>query len=410
MTTRRNSVIPVDGAPRIRFPIILLVRTIINIPLRIIYPFLPSIARGLGISLTAASGLITLRLMGRMASPLLGPLADRYGRRRVMEAALFLFALASLLLAGVGTFAAAVIAFALYGISKALYDPAVYAYLGDAVPYRERGRAVGIAELSWSAAWLLGVPASGALIDRLGWRAPWAVLTVLGVLGVGLVRVGLPSTLPQSVRRDDDVFIVSVIATWRSLLRRRPVIVLLLTFMLLTLSMEIPFIVYGAWLEDAFGLSFTALGLASAVVGLAEAAAECSTTVITDRIGKRRSVLVGLLGLALSLFALPWLSRLGLVPALAGIGLMMLTFEFGIVSLMPLATELAPDARATLLSLIGMTFGLSRILAALIGGWLWRWQPVSVQNPIALHAGVGAVCAIVAAVLLARGVENDSVG
>ena len=93
---------------RTQLPIVFAVRTAVNAPVRIIYPFLPSIARGLGISLTAASQLVTLRMVAGLAAPLLGLLADRYGRRRVMEVALSLFALASLLMAGVGTLAAAI--------------------------------------------------------------------------------------------------------------------------------------------------------------------------------------------------------------------------------------------------------------------------------------------------------------
>ena len=46
-------------------------------------------------------------------------------------------------------------------------------------------------------------------------------------------------------------------------------------------------------LETEFGLSASALGLASICVGLAEAAGEFSATVLTDRLGKRRSVAVG---------------------------------------------------------------------------------------------------------------------
>jgi predicted MFS family arabinose efflux permease len=394
--------VPLERAFRASLPITFLARTTINTSFRIIYPFLPSIARGLGISLTAASGLITLRLVAGMGAPFLGPLADRYGRRRTMEAALLLFALASTLLAGVGTFAAAAAAFALYGIAKALYDPALHAYLGDAVPYHERGRATGAIELSWSSAWLLGVPASGFLIERFGWRAPWAALLVLGLLGVGLTRAGLPSAAPRSTHNSGKPFAAQMTITWRNLLRRRAVVVLLLTSLLLTLANEIPFIVYGAWLEATFGLSLTALGLASTVVGLAEATAELGTTVITDRLGKRRSVLVGLIGLAASLVALPWLVRLGLAAALAGVALMLLTFEFGLVSLLPLATELAPDARATLFSLNVTAFNLSRILGALIGGWLWQWQSIT------LHAGVGAICALAAALLLARGMREIS--
>jgi predicted MFS family arabinose efflux permease len=79
------------------------------------------------------------------------------------------------------------------------------------------------------------------------------------------------------------------------------------------------------------------------------------------------------------------------------VALMLLTFEFGLVSLLPLVTEVAPDARASLISLNLTAVSLSRILAALIGGWLWRWQS------IALHAGLGAACALTAAFLFVYG-------
>jgi predicted MFS family arabinose efflux permease len=385
---------------RTQLPIVFAVRTAVNAPVRIIYPFLPSIARGLGISLTAASQLVTLRMVAGLAAPLLGLLADRYGRRRVMAVALSLFALASLLMAGVGTLAAAALAFALYGLAKALYDPAVHAYVGDHVPYHERSRAVGILELSWSGAWLLGVPASGLLIEHFGWRAPWAALIVLGLLGLTLTCVSLPPASRPATRRRGGSFVASTIGTWRNLLRRRSVAALLATSFLLTMASEVPFIVYGAWLETSFGLSLSTLGLASTVVGVAEATAELGSAAITDRLGKKRSVLAGLLGLAASMIALPWLSRLGLVAALAGVMLMLLNFEFGLVSLLPLATELAPEARASLFSLTVTAFSLSRILAALVGGWLWHWQT------IALNAGVGAACALLAALLLARGMRE----
>ena len=207
---------------RMRLPVVLLARTALNTSFRIIYPFLPSIARGLGISLAAASGLVTLQMMAGLSAPLLGPLTDRYGRRRTMEVALLLFTLASLLLAGMGTLASAAVAFALYGIAKALYDPAVYAYLGDTVPYSERSRVVGIVELSWSSAWLLGVPASGFLIERFGWRAPWAALIALGLLGAWLTHACLPSARRPVVHDPVTPFAVSVVTTWRNLLRKFP--------------------------------------------------------------------------------------------------------------------------------------------------------------------------------------------
>ena len=385
------------GSPR-HLAIIFVVRTVLNTAHRIIYPFLPSIARGLGVSLAAASGLVTVRLVAGLAAPFVGSLADRYPRRRTMEAALLVLAVASLLLVALGTFAAAVAAFALFGLAKVLYDPAVHAYLGDTVPYRQRGRAVGIVELSWSSAWLLGVPAAGLTMERLGWRAPWAALIGLGLLGAWLTHSGLPpgrrATPPDKGRP-----VASLVGRWRILLRRRRVVVLLMTSLLLMTALEVPFIVYGAWLETAFGLSLSSLGLASIVVGLAEATAEFGTTVLTDRLGKKRSVVFGLLGLAAGLLVLPSLASLGLVAALAGLVVVMLTFEFGIVSLLPLASELAPDARASLLALNVTALSLGRMLGAIAGGWLWEWRAMGI-TPNAL---AGAGCALVAAVLMAWG-------
>jgi predicted MFS family arabinose efflux permease len=379
--------------------IIFLARTTLNTAHRIVYPFLPTIARGLGISLTAASILITLRLLAGLAAPFIGPVADRHSRRRVMEIALLVFSLAGLVMVAGNLFATAAIAFLLYGLSKVLYDPTVQAYLGDTVPYAQRGRAIGAIELSWSAAWLLGVPAAGFLIQRFGWRAPWGILVGLGLASWWLTPIGLPPGRRPASQQTISLRFDSLIGAWRGLLRRRRVVILLLTSFLLVTALEIPFVVYGAWLETSFGLSLSTLGLASIVVGVAEACAELGTTAFTDRLGKKRSVLLGLVGLAASLAALPLLGQLGLLTALAGLALVMLSFEFGIVSLLPLATEVAPDARATLLSLNLTAFSLGRMAGDVGGGWLWQFK---VQG-IALHAAVGAGVALLAIMVLAWG-------
>jgi predicted MFS family arabinose efflux permease len=396
-TCESTAVLPV-GRPLL---IMFLVRTALNTAHRIVYPFLPSLARGLDVPLSIAGELVTVRLVAGLAAPFLGPVADRFGRRRTMEIALLLFAVASLVLVVPGTFPAAVMAFALYGLAKVLYDPAVHAYLGDTVPYDHRARAIGTLELSWSSAWLLGVPAAGFVAERFGWRAPWAALIVLGLLGAWLTHAGLPPGRPSSSQPGSTPFAMSLVARLRDMARQRRVVVLLLCSLLLMASLEVPFIVYGAWLETAFGLSLSSLGLASIVVGLAEAAAEVGTTLFTDRLGKKRSVLLGLMGLAASLILLPGLSQLGLVAAMAGVVLMMFTFEFSIVSLLPLATEVAPEARASLLSLNVMAMSLGRILGAVGGGRLWEQA-----GGIAPNALVGAALAIVAALVMGWGMDE----
>ncbi len=403
-----------DERLRTDLALIFFARTALNSAHRIIYPFLPALARGLGISVAAATGLVAVRTLAGLTAPLFGPLGDRFGRRRLMEWGLLAFLVAGVVLVSTGTYGTALVAFALFGLSKVLYDPAVHAYVGDEVPYRQRGRAIGIVEMSWAGAWLLGVPASGFLIERLGWRAPWLALVVLGLLGLWLTHTRLPAAhlsagphLPPgahlSPRPEHPLRrLVAPFMGWRQLLRRRNVLPLLLASVLLTLSNEIPFIVYGAWLEDAFGLALSAVGLVSIVIGVSEATAELGTTLLTDRLGKRRSVVLGLCILAATLVGLPFLSRLGITAALAGVALMMLSFEFAIVSLLPLATEIAPEARGLLLSFNVAAMSLGRLVGSLVGGRLWETSRAGILPP----AIAGAACALLAALLLGRGVKG----
>lgn len=383
---------------------IFLTRTALNSPHRIIYAFLPAIAGGLGISLAAASGLVAARTLAGLAAPLSGLLADRFGRRPVMEAGLLLFILASLALVSTGSYALALVAFVLYGLSKVMFDPAVHAFLGDSVPYRRRGRAIGTLEMSWSAAWLVGVPISGLLIEYLGWRAPWLAMIGLGLGGLWSTHTRLPAG--QVSRSPDELpeRRAALIGRWRRLLLRQFVPPLLLGSLLLTLANEVPFVVYGVWLTQSFTMGAGLVGLVSIVVGLSEAAAEFGSALLTDRLGKRRSVVLGLLLLAVSVAALPLAVRLGLTAALIGVAMMMLGFEFAIVSLLPLVTEIAPEARGQLLSFHVAAWSLGRLLGALAGGWLWEVGKAGILP----HSIAGAVCALAAAALFGWGLEGMS--
>ncbi|HNS49784.1 MAG TPA: MFS transporter [Anaerolineae bacterium] len=376
-------------------------RIVLNTAYRIVYPFLPAIARGLDISIASASRLVSLRLLPGLAAPWLGSVGDRKGRRRMIEVALVLFALAGLLVASAGATWAFGAALVLYGFSKVVFDPSIHALLGDIIPYDRRARAIGIVELSWSAAWLFGVPLSGYLIQHFGWKAPWAMLGLLGLAFLLLVRRSLPSDRQPGDARDPAAHAPPA-QPWLAILRRPGIVALLAAALLLAFAIELPFIVYGAWLEQSFGLGLTSLGLASAVVGIAEAVAEIGTTLLTDRLGKRRSVLAGLLGLAAGLGLLPRLASHGLVAALGGMVLVVLAFEFAIVSFIPLASEAAPDARALLLSCVVSAMLLGRMAGSFAGGWLWERQ----VGAISLQAHAGAAAALAAFAVMFLGVRE----
>jgi predicted MFS family arabinose efflux permease len=363
---------------------ILLSRTTINSSFRIVYPFLPVISRGLGVPLMAVSFLLTLRALVGLSSPLFGPLSDRYGRRSLMLAGLGMLAMGAALIAGWPIYGVALVAFVLFGLSKTAYDPAMQAYLGDAIPYHRRGRLMGITELSWSAAWLVGVPATGFLIERAGWQAPFVALALLALVSL-LFTWRLP---PDQSRRASPAA-----PRWVMLRRNRSAWLGMAVGLLFMFAIENVFVVYGAWMEETFSLSVGALGLASIVIGIAEAVGEGFSAGLVDRLGKKTAVLGGLLLNAGAYLLLPLLSG-NLVAALVGLFVLFIAFEFSIVSSIPLISELAPGARGTLMALNVAALSAGRMAGSLTAAPLW------LRGGLGLNAAVSCGAALAAFVLL----------
>jgi predicted MFS family arabinose efflux permease len=253
---------------------------------------------------------------------------------------------------------------AVIALAKVVYDPAMQAYLGDTVPYERRGRAVSITELSWAGAFFLGMPLVGLAIQRQGWQVPFAWLGLLGIGSAVLLWRALPVADGRSGQ------ITSLKSTWR-VLRQQPVIwVAALYIMLMMGANELLLIVYGAWMEGTFDLALTALGLATAVIGIAEVTGEISVGLAVDRLGKRPVIITTGLLAAFMYIVIPFTS-ISLVAALVGLFLLFLFFEMTVVGGIPLMTELVPAARGVVMSVILAAAGLGRAMGALLGPALW---------------------------------------
>ncbi|MCX6070263.1 MAG: MFS transporter [Chloroflexi bacterium] len=335
-------------------------RTVVNTGYRMVYPFLPVIARGLGVELTDVALAITARSSLGLASPFLGSFADIAGRRRTIVFGLTLFG-ASLLIVGLRpTLPALFLSLILAAAGKLILDPAVGAYLGDRVPYARRGLTMALSEVSWSGAFLLGVPLVGWLIARAGWNRPFTLLALLGLACAFVMRLLVPED------RADGQVKPSLRRSFAAVIASRAAIAGLVVGLLISTSNEVVNIVFGAWLEQGFGLQVAALGAASAAIGVAELSGEGLVAGLTDRLGKRRAVALGIAGNALACLAIEPLAH-SLPGALAGLFLFYITFEFALVSSIPLMSELVPGARATTLAGNMGSHSAGRAVGALIG-------------------------------------------
>jgi predicted MFS family arabinose efflux permease len=382
-----------DARRLIQLGVLTFARFLQNTLLRVVYPFAPAFARGLGVPIETIYFIISLRNLLGLFSPLFAPLPERYGRRVVMTAALFIFGVVSLLVVGVPAIWTLGTAIIVAGVLKVIYDPAMQSYLGDAVPYHQRGRALSVTEFAWSGAFLIGAPLTGWLIANQGWPAPFLWLGVGGLAAA----VMLWRTLPPA--RKGPRRAVGASYTWQTL-RKHPVIWAAALYMMLTLvAQETLFIVYGTWMESTFSLSLTSLGFATTLIGLAEMGGEATAGWSVDRFGKRPVVILcGLLN-AVTFLIIPF-STGSLVSAMAVMIALFFTFEIAVVGAIPLLTELVPSERAVVMSMSLGAMAAGRTVGSLIGPFVWD------QAGVAGNSAISALMMLLAVLVLARWVRE----
>jgi predicted MFS family arabinose efflux permease len=328
---------------------------------------LPSVAVAFAVSTAAIIWVMTVRSSSRLISPFLGNFSDRFGRRAVLLPSLALFALGNLGAALPSSLVVFIAAQGLVGLGLTGLQVSLPTYLGDLFPYEVRGRAIGTATVCAACGTMLGVPAAAFLAQGLG------VHTAFLALGL-LIAVLFPLTVaflraPTRAEAHTETAAEPAMA-WHAPLRRRPVrAALFVTFCWLTISACI-YTFLSVWLQGPMRLSPGQVGLVFSMMGAASIVANLLIASFSDRLGKRRAMLIGLaLGTAslapLGLAVAPW-------QALVAIAFFVLTNEFGFGAHGVLVTELAPAQRGMVVSLYMLAWGIGVTIAPQVAGLLWR--------------------------------------
>jgi predicted MFS family arabinose efflux permease len=339
--------------------VFIFVRLVVSTAFRMVFPFLPAMARGLGVPIESVAAAVSARSGLGMLGPALGAIADMRGRKQALLAGLILFSISLIVMGIWPSYAVFFICLVLTGGATVVIDSSVHAYIGDRIPYAQRGRATATVELGWSLAFVVSIPIIGWSMVRFGWSSPFIWLGLTSLLAGGLVGLVVPRTLPIS-------------GSWgelkggiRRIFSAAPLVGLLVA-MLMTTANQVISIVFGIWMEDSFGLMVDQLGLASIVIGLGGLVGVGCAVLFTDKLGKRLAIGLGLaLNSAICLVFLVIGDQLW--GALTALFFFFLTFEFSVTSLLPLMTTLSVQARGVFMAATLAAFSLGDAFGALIG-------------------------------------------
>jgi DHA1 family inner membrane transport protein len=358
-------------------------RAVGNTAYRVSAPYLRAIGKGLHASLATMGVALSIGDLAGVFAPTIGRASDRVARRRSMVIGLVGVAVACTIAAASPRAWMFAVGFLGIAVAKVLFDGSLTAWVADRTDYRLRSQVHGLVETSWAVSLLVGIPVCGVVITLTNWRVAFALLAVVNATFAVVVHRRIDGESPRTVGAAEQ-------ASVRSLLRASWPAYVGCGFLMTSASCI--FITYGAWLQDNFGLSTATVGVVSILFGFGELASSSTTVRVTDKLGKARAVTMGMVVFVPAGFGLALIGH-RLVPGIALVALMIIGFEFAIVSAYPLIGELHPEARA---SSVGLAVGFGTVgrgVSAIVSTRLYD------AHGIGAPAVLGSACAVVAALL-----------
>ncbi len=338
-----------------------------------VFPFLPLYVEELGsttgLSIELLSGLVFSGQAFSMmiASPIWGALADRLGRKIMIERAAYSGTVLLLLMAFVNSAEQLVLLRTIQGLVTGVIS-ANNALLASVAPRRQSGYAMGVLQMSLGVGIAIGPLMGGAIADALDYRSAFYVTAALLLVGGLVVTFGVRE--PDNRPDKDDELKFSFIQEWKNILTTSGVSI---TFVLRFLTQMARMMVIAILAFFARELITNEAQLNSTVglmMGITSGAATLSAVYLGrlgDRIGHDRILIVSTLASGLLYFpqaAVTTAWQLVVLQALAGVAL------GGIIPSMAalLAVYTTPGHEGGVYGLDNSINAAGRSVAPLVGG------------------------------------------
>jgi len=328
-------------------------------------PAFPQISKFFNIS-PARTGLIvsSFTIPGLVATPVLGILADRYGRKKILVPCLLLFGISGGMCAISRNFNELLLMRVLQGIGASALNSLNITIIGDLYEERHRTEAMGYNSS------ILGVgtatyPAIGGFLSMLGWRYPF-------LLPVAAIPIALWIML--RFKQPALAEVGSVNNPLKEMFKafRNPIAVLLFTTSTVTFV-----ILYGAfltflpfYLNTRFQATALQIGLISAFMSFTSAIVAFNTKRISKALSERYRLFIAFILYFLALIIALYLPTCfsALIPA----GLIGAAQGLNMPTLMTMITNLAPEEnRAAFISLNSMSLRLGQTLGPFLMGGVY---------------------------------------
>lgn len=281
--------------PRIQFIFITIFLDALGIGLLI--PVLPDIIRRFTSDLAMVSlyygyFLSAYAAMQFLASPVLGSLSDRFGRRPVLLVSLLGAGNDYLLMAFSPNLTLLFIGRVISGLTGASMTVAA-SYMADISDDESRSKNFGLIGAAWGLGFIVG-PIVGGLFHQLGPNAPFLVAAVMNLLNFAFGYFILPESLSVENRRPLSLKTMNPFLSLMKILKPSPIAGFIWVYFILFFAGQVHPVNWTLYTENKFGWTSWQVGLSLAFVGISNALTQALLPrYLIPKIGEMNSFIFG---------------------------------------------------------------------------------------------------------------------
>ncbi len=363
-------------------------------------PLLPLIAADLGMEEGRAGSMMfsAYAIAAAAAALLVGPVSDKFGRRRFLLYASLLFGSSVLMIALFKNVYLLVAMRVLTGLAAGTFSTCSIAYVADHFPYKRRGVAMSVVQSGYFAALVLGVPVASYIAQwQQDYRPSFAFLGAIAAITFLLVLWALPED-KHLMAENLSERVARRFGRIRLVFSNKERVAAVAAAFLVSAGFVGFFSYLGSWLKDELKLETGERGLFFPLVGVASLVGALVAGSVADKVGKRTVSIISTLILAAMLFLVPrlgwglWLFITFLTASLA--------FAFRQGPLQALATHLVPrQVQGAFVSVRNTASQTGIAVSAAISGQLYD-NPALGYTAVGVFSGIVTLAAAIAIFLM----------
>lgn len=266
----------------------------------IMSPILPQIGEELNITDAVLGTLVSAyALMVGVFAIIAGPVSDKIGRRRILLLGTAAMAVALSLHHFISGYMSFLALRVLAGMAGGILSGAAVSYVGDYFPYGRRGWATGWVMSGAAFGQIAGIPIGILLAGSFGFRAPFYLFAVTMALTYILIWAKVPQ--PDVKRTQGRLTFKRAVAGYADLLRRKEIAAAVFAFFMMFLGVSFYVVYFPTWLERSMGATPGRIAILFVVGGIANVIAGPQAGKLSDRIGRKKIVILSCVGLSITM-------------------------------------------------------------------------------------------------------------